>query len=436
MAESEDTTNSLNLDYSDKFVTVFPPHTTCALLGTSLSGKSTYLKFILKNIDSLFELGCDISAVYIVYCDIKSTFHFSVKDTLTDYCDIFPCIYVNNKPLYQTYLSDFEPENLSTNSILIFEDVSDFHSLIKSSIHFYTHHLKLAATFIVCQTLSGRLSELSLLVQKVIFFTRSKSVAKEFKLVLNKFFPSDTYKQYLQTVYQFVEQSNDKLLLSLFNQYSKQLTYLALSHLELLEIGGAKAYTGPFSNIDFDYTDSMDIDKTFLDNYSEMAAGNDDAEHAHEAHFGGNNAGVEIPKNTLILMPVKYLNFKKQEQVENDGTRNCLNSKQKEEWNSLISALSINIEEIFKIKERTAARFLMKEILSNPNFCITSNKMISLNKKPNEPVSILDFIKFCIRSKAPHEQLNSSHYIYRDMKRALTSNGTPENVFKNALLRI
>lgn len=434
MATSEGFKDQEYLDISNKLVTVFPNHTTCALLGTSLAGKSTYLKFILQHIDLLFEC-VDVSAVYIVYCDVKSNFYYPLEnfEENTD-CDNFSCITVNNKIVYQTYLSDFDPDTLTTKSILIFEDVSDFHSIIKSCIHFYTHHFKLAATFIVCQTLAGRLAELSLLVQKIIFFTRSKSVAKEFKIIINKFFSSDLYRQYLIKIYQFVESTNDKLLLSLFSQYTKTSLYLAISHLELINLGGAKAYLGPNQeDTDFEYLNKMSLEEGFLEKYSDETAVNGPFPDLVPGQKWNNSTSVEVPTNTLVLMPIKYLNFAKEDQQKN---KHCLNSKDEVEWNNVLASLTSNIQAIFDYKDRAMAEFLMREICLNPEFCITSNKMIHLNEKPSEQVSMIDFIKFCRRTKAPYEQLHSNQMIFKDMKRALVRNGTPENAFKNALLRL
>ncbi len=378
-------------------VDIFPPSSTCLLIGASLSGKSTLVKYLIT--EHCYFFTQPIRQFLIVYCNLQSRFIFDRES-------------IENINIVQIYLSEFDTSILIEGTFLIFEDASDSHPFIKSSISTYTHHGQLTATFVLCQNISGSLSDLVGLVHKVIFFTKAKTVAKDFKHIVQRFVSDVQLKTYLNSVFQFVSSTASSLLLELYSRTYIRFSPVAFSHLELLKSGGCKIYLGP-SDMS---TEEFGKDIATL--------------HPFDATDNADEGRNEfIPKNTLIVLPLEFVaSFKHSSLNESPCEKN-------EAWIDVVNDIEDDIDSFIHIKRRKCAKLLLSRILHSDQFCITSpDKFLYLKRKPTYKVAILEFVSFVTRTKGPNEILQPHQIIFIDIKKVLLQKGAPSFLFKNVLL--
>ena len=403
--EVVDNTNFKKLPFN--LCSIFPYGTTCVLVGIGNSGKSTYIQYILNHLPYFFD---NIPAIFIVYCDNQSKFYDEGQINV-------------NIPIYHIQSANFEPENLIQNSILIFEDVSQSNTVIFDCLNIYTHHQKLSATFVVCKSL---IESFISVAQKIILFSRYKQTEIHFKAIIKKFFSSETERDYLHNIYRLVESEKEKLILSLFTPYQSisnsiyQFQHpILISHLESLESGGCRAYMNneqemePNQDINLD---QIQFDNSFLakiPNVSEQESS-------------------QIPQNTMVMVPLKHILLAKENQAS-DANSSCEKIEQIA-WNNLIEDLYYMVDTICKYDIRNSAKYLIRQIFANKNFCICKDKLFYLARKPDQKRNIFDFVQFALRRKGPKEVLQKKQEIFKEMAKTLMENGTHTSMFTNVLL--
>lgn len=95
-----------------------------------------------------------------------------------------------------------------------------------------------------------------------------------------------------------------------------------------------------------------------------------------------------------------------------------------------------SIENYFPPPKWQKVKNLAREILRNPQFCVTKDgKTFHIKEKPRTLVSMLDFLALATRIAAPMEKDRSPKWnIYSMHVDALLKNNAPRDLFKNKLL--
>ena len=145
-----------------------------------------------------------------------------------------------------------------------------------------------------------------------------------------------------------------------------------------------------------------------------------------------------LPLNTLIDLQVQFVTHQiSSNQTDSSGKLKSKDCTNRQDWETTLDDIEDNIESFFPLKKWKICKNLAREILSNPNFCITKDgKSFHLMKKPrNSKVNLLSFLGLATRKPGPMEKTKKPEWnVYNLHIRELVNNGTPKELFVNTLL--
>ena len=385
----------------------FPPRTVTLLTGPTSIGKSYFLSRILEHCPLYFSEP--VHRIVVVLCNERVPPYSLNGDNLP--------------PIVHVPLDEFNFEELEAGDVLIIEDLQSISPEVRQSINVVTHHFNLNCCFVVTHNLLGNVNfELLSLCHRVIFFLKSTAVSRTAKYVIRNFFQDKETRDYLQTILGFCERIGEPLLLE--TSPIHQPSHIALSHLaQLAKRGFSCLYPHPRMNTFFEKSQS-------------------DAEELKSEHL--QESPENLPPNTYIVFSSEALDRERKkrstailrqaaEEEEEEGSE-CADKKI---WDQLTKAVEENIEALFPANKLFKIKNLAREILSHPNFCISSDaRMVHLKKHPKTTrVSLLDFLAVATRPLAPSENVEKTEYqAFQKMARALLERGAPSHLIKNRFL--
>lgn len=375
------------MDTKPPTFTPFPKNSVNLVTGPTSIGKTFFITHLLNNHKVYFQ---SVNRIVIVVCNQHVEFVTLSPDIEAE--------------VIQLPLSDFDPEELEEDDLVVIDDVQTLNENIRSTISVGTHHRHLASLFIVTHSLlRNRNYELLSLVHRVFLFLRAASNAKLAKFVLQDFFPDPEIKKYLQSqVLNYCHKHKQVLCLELNPIVSnpESANYLGFSHLEELSSKGfCLLYPAAMNlSVDATYAQEFPID--------------------------------DVPPGTFVAVPAQVIVQKK---AETKSTEVCSDETM---WNKTMRDIEDNIEGYFKSHKHRQCKNLAKEILQHPKMCVTiDGRFFHLKDRPRTKVSMIDFIALATRRAAPMEVTRkpfwSNYSVHVD---ELLKNDAPLELFTNKLL--
>ena len=397
----------------------FPPGSVTVLTAPTNSGKSFFLKHLLEHLDLFFPRP--VSKIVIVNSHHNIPFYPLASSSSSP--DPVP-------PVEEVNLEDFHTDLLEENAILIFEDVQTLSPVIKEAIDVHAHHSNLAAVFVVTHELVGSpLFKFLNLVHRVVFFLISGSICRQADYIIEKFVKQgrDT-NAYLKNVVQFVAREKETLLLEINAQAGNcQPHHLALSHLQSLgrdrgfcllypSLQKLASYLGPhFSPRQARAAVWPRVKANHLPKFFDMDR--------------------DYPEPSFVVLPVQAVVKQKAEMAaaDNAETPRCV---EQDKWEAVVQLIEEAIEFYFPQPKWKIAKGLAKEILQNPDFCVTEDgRQIHLRDKKNSTVSLMDFMAAVTRQAGPGEKANKPQWKkYPALIKRLRDRTAPDFLFRNKSL--
>ena len=395
-------------------VSIFPPCSTNVLIGTSNCGKSSLLKTILKNYKNYFG-GSRPSCAVIVYCNNKTPRWGGSGVGITSAGDKFlhpddpddtddPRREDEGGLLLEEYdIEDFDLDFVRPHSVLIFEDVSVVHSVIKQSINVGAHHIPLQSVFLVTQNLTGgsdKHFELSQICHRILFCLKTTSASNSCKQTISRFFSDPDTKKYLGAIQRFCERTHAWLLLEMNSIASHVNPFRAFSHINHLspvppefandgdgERAGphfpyALAYPNPYAplssssgikdnNSDYELNPELSLPQELMAMYDDYSA-----ESATETTKNVKAGPEEVGRHCLIVVPlsslVKRAKQQAAEQDENNGNNlssGCVD-RESQAWERVKQIIFDGIELAFHTSKWRPAKNLAQDILDCDMLCL------------------------------------------------------------------
>lgn len=386
--------------------TPFPKYSVNIVTGPTSVGKTYFVKQIVNNYKTFFS--GPVSRVVVVLCNAR-----------VQSIDFDPDL---DLPVEQTLLSDFVPDHLEDNDLVIIDDLQHVTPEVKLTISVCAHHQSLASLFVITHSLLGspQFGLLSL-SHRVFLFLGSTANKRLTNYILDHFYTDPEVKGYLKTVLNFCSQQNQVLAL------------------ELSPVGGGR---GPQAICAFSHlTQLVSADKKYcylypLPHFGETFVNRFQAEPpvTMSVTFLTEPTTRDLPANTLIALPAQFVS----EQQQRDVTTTHDDCADRTMWETTLQDIEDNIESYFPIKKWKVCKNLAKEILSNSAFCITQDgKYMHLVDKPhNTKVNLISFIGLATRKAGPTEHVlkKPEWQVYSPHIQTLLAHGTPRELFVNTLL--
>ena len=390
--------------------TVLIPFPSCSvnlLAGPSSVGKSHFLKHLLTHLPVYFQQA--VNTIWVVHCnDIVPVYQFSEP--------------LRHSKFEQLSLTDFDLDVIEEHDLIIFEDVQEVTPKIRRVINVYAHHSHLASVFLVTHAILGNSDLYSLInnSHRVLFFLRAAGISKQAFYVSSRFFRDQETRAYLDTLFGFVERQKGVLLLEVNPLANQPVQHLALSHLDQLPRGYCLIYPHLGTLTQF-----------------------------RKAHPGGRvtramaeafafEEDTTFPAHTYVAVPADMLLAQKGSMAaldeEEEGEGGCANERA--QWNEIVTRMEENIEHYLKASKWFAAKNLLREILSRPEFCITQDgRYFHLKQSPRGKISLLDYLLLATRRAGPMEKVLSPEWkSSAQMTKFLLDRGAPRSLFTNKLL--
>lgn len=383
--------------------TPFPKYSVNIITGPTFVGKTYFVTQLVNNHKTFFK--SPVGRVIVVLCNSR------VKSIAFD-----PELDV---PVEQVLLSDFVPDHLENNDLVIIDDLQHLTPEVKIAISVCAHHQGLASLFVVTHSLLGSSNfELLRLCHRVFLFLGSIANKRLTSYIFDHYYTDPEIKAYLKTVLNYCAQENQVLALELSPIGPSPQIVLAFSHLSKLSSEGycllypLPHFGNTFSNR-FLATPTVGLDPdmsvTFLQSESVQ----------------------QLPENTLIALPAQYVVDRVK--VDSSSHEECSDRKT---WETTLEDIEDNIESFFPPKRWKVCKNLAKEILSNSNFCVTRDgKQVHVIDKPQTKVNLMSFLSLATRKAGPTEKMKKPEWnIYNPHVQQLLANGTPKELFVNTLL--
>ena len=449
----------------------FPKYSVNIVTGPTFVGKTYFITQLVNHYKTYFE--SKVGRVFVVLCNSRvNAINFS--ETL-------------DVPVEQVLLSDFNPDQLEFNDLVIIDDLQHLTREVKLTISVCAHHTSLASLFVVTHSLLGSSNfELLSLCHRIFLFLGSSANNRLTSFILDRFFTDPEIKTYLKTVLNYCSGQNEVLALELSPVgLSPPQVILAFSHLSQLHPSSRRERT----RNDDDDNNVEEVNNTINNN-------NDDADDNNTTtvekrgfcllypspHFGEKFAsrfshhpspgssttnrssgkptaapvlvdteqkedGImsinfihsdstrNLPPNTLIALPAQFVI----DQVASASAPIVDESEcvDRESWKTTMDDIEDNIESFFPLKRWKICKNLAREILSNPKFCVTRDgKHVHLMEKPHTTkVNLLSFLGLATRKAGPSEKSKKPEWaVYMPHIRQLLASGTPKELFANTLL--
>jgi hypothetical protein len=393
--------------------TPFPKYSVNIVTGPTSVGKTYFVKQIVNNYKTFFS--GPVSRVVVVLCNAR-----------VQSIDFDPDL---DLPVEQTLLSDFVPDHLEDNDLVIIDDLQHVTPEVKLTISVCAHHQSLASLFVITHSLLGspQFGLLSL-SHRVFLFLGSTANKRLTNYILDHFYTDPEVKGYLKTVLNFCSHQNQVLALELSpvgGGVRAPQAICAFSHLAQLtatEADKRYCFLYPLPHFGETFvnrfqaeppvTTTANMSVTFL------------------------NETRDLPANTLIALPAQFVS--EQQQQRDVGSTDHDACADRTMWETTLQDIEDNIESYFPIKKWKVCKNLAKEILSNSGFCITQDgKYMHLVDKPhNTKVNLISFIGLATRKAGPTEHVlkKPEWHMYSPHIQTLLAHGTPRELFVNTLL--
>lgn len=433
----------------------FPKYSVNIVTGPTFVGKTYFITQLVNRYKTYFE--SEVGRVFVVLCNSRvNAINFS--ETL-------------DVPVEQVLLSDFNPDQLEYNDLVIIDDLQHLTPEVKLTISVCAHHTSLASLFVVTHSLLGSSNfELLSLCHRIFLFLGSTANNRLTSFILDRFFTDPEVKAYLKTVLNFCSGQNEVLALELSPVgLSPPQMILAFSHLSQLHPSSQRERTAPNDrNTEDVVEDHSKKEKTVekrgfcllypSPHFGEKFAGRFpagssaknkrgsaippvlvDTEQKEDGimsiNFINSDSTRNLPPNTLIALPAHFVI----DQVASASAPKADETEcaDRESWETTMENIEDNIESYFPLKRWKICKNLAREILSNPKFCITRDgKHVHLvEKHSTTKVNLLSFVGLATRKAGPSEKSKKDEWaVYMPHIRQLLASGTPKELFANTLL--
>lgn len=196
--------------------TAFPRYSVNIVAGPTFVGKTYYVTQLVNNYKIFFE--CRVGRVVVVLCNSRvKSISFS------------PDLDV---PVEQVLLSDFAPDFLEENDLVIIDDLQHLTPEVKLTISVCAHHTALASLFVITHSLLGSSNfELLSLCHRIFLFLGSTANKRLTAYILDHFYSDPEVKTYLKSVLNYCSQQSQVLALELSPIGPSPQIVLAFSHL-------------------------------------------------------------------------------------------------------------------------------------------------------------------------------------------------------------
>lgn len=381
-------------------ITLFPRCSTNVLIGTSNCGKSVLLKTILKHHKLYFGGEVPSGGVTVVYCNPKTP-RWGGSDVGVSDDGIRYIVCGNDQEgdeegeegqfleLEEYTLEEFELDLVRPHSVLIFEDVSTVHDVIKQSINVGAHHIPLLSVFLVTQNLTGgsdRHFELSQICHRILFCVKTTSASSSCKQTISRFFPDADMKAYLESIRNFCQRRQAWMLLEMNAVGSHVSPFIAFSHLQRLapdpffpsdkeHMPYLLAHLNPYSP-----WDAQDIKSRYTLG-SDVSLPPDLVDMATSSQ---QSADADMFQHTLVCVPFKAVVDKAAAEAEaaaeeDDDDPSC-SKDDRAKWERVRKIIMEDIELKFKSSDWRKAKNLATDIMNCKMLCVTDNgKFLYIN---------------------------------------------------------
>ena len=380
----------------------FFPNSVNLISASTNSGKTTLLKNILVNKKNCFVRPFD--RVLVVLCNEK--------------VDAQDYLQLSNKSLQvdTIYLSEFDPETyLSSNLVVIFEDVLTLNDLILNTVNVYAHHLDLNSVFLVTQSIlrEEEFKSLLSLSHRVIIFFSGVAGSKLGLYIKKLFFVNSEIKDYLKRIISFAEKTKANVLFELNDIRGQfETKYFAIVNFQGFfdrpdEDKDNKATNEKETFIFPKLNEMYDYDQKFSDFKVELAAAEDLPLDAYV-----------LVKTNNVLPPEKKL--KKEE------------SNAKRDWEAVNTLIIDDINDGIRPACRQSAKNIAKSILNSKYFLVSKDgKSLMIKNSPKSSISLMDYLNVASRLAVPNEKFDQNHSTYVQISKLLLMSKTPKFFIRN-----
>lgn len=383
----------------------FFPNSVNLISASTNSGKTTLLKNILVNKKNCFVRPFD--RVLVVLCNEK--------------VDAQDYLQLSNKSLQvdTIYLSEFDPETyLSSNLVVIFEDVLTLNDLILNTVNVYAHHLDLNSVFLVTQSIlrEEEFKSLLSLSHRVIIFFSGVAGSKLGLYIKKLFFVNSEIKDYLKRIISFAEKTKANVLFELNDIRGQfETKYFAIVNfqgffdrpIDKVKEDHDENTTNEKETFIFPKLNEMyDYDQKFSDFKVELA----DGDLPLDAYV--------LVKTNNVLPPEKKL--KKEE------------SNAKRDWEAVNTLIIDDINDGIRPACRQSAKNIAKSILNSKYFLVSKDgKSLMIKNSPKSSISLMDYLNVASRLAVPNEKFDQNHSTYVQISKLLLMSKTPKFFIRN-----
>lgn len=404
-------TNS-NLSSSVKVFDIFPRHSVNLLTGPTSVGKTFFVTHIINHYKQYFVAEKNkVDRIFIVLCNERVQ-----PVTLSPELDL---------PVEQVSLGDFQIDDLAENDLVLIDDVQHLTDTIRLALSVAVHHYNLASLFIVTHSLLGSQNfELLNYCHRIFLFMRAASNTRLTKYIIDHFYAERELKEYLKSVVEFCVKEKDILALELnrvAHQQSEQ-HFLGLSHLTQWTSESSYPYflLYPMPMFEEDYST----------HFKDSVAFDDPHQSPPDLPIS------ELPKHTCIAVPAKVVKAAIADKTKDSADIDADKCAERNQWNQTALEIEENIEDFFPTHRWHHAKNLAREILKNPNVCVTVNgRYFHLLDKPTSKVNLISFIALVTRRAGPSEIVKKNEWRpYKMHVENLLRHDTPIEMITNKLL--
>jgi hypothetical protein len=386
---------------TDQYLVPFFPHSVNVICSATNSGKTTLLINILKHRNFCFVKQIEKAIIVLCNPQVNGEPYLQLADETLE--------------IEVIYLDEFSPkDHLSSNVVLIFEDVPSLTKDILDCINVFAHHLNLASLFIVCQTIFAE-EEFKLLLSlahRIFIYFSGTGGTKLAQHIRQFFFVNAELKEYFKTIISYAERNKNIVLFELNEIARKDKPhFLAISGFENIfdqESGDKKKPTVIFPHLH--------------------------KQHQYENMFYDNETKVEgidpatLPRGSYLLVKAENVTSKKKKK-ENQSLDETDCEK---DWNLVNEIIANDIHTGLPYNKQLKSKNLAKSILNSKFFCITDKgKAIMIKDQPKTKAPLLDFLNAATRLSGPNEVPDMRFVIFT---KYLLRSLTPESHFKNKSL--
>lgn len=398
----------------------FPKYSVNIVTGPTSVGKTYFVTQLINNYKYFFDSRVDRVVVILCNSRVKSIAFDEELDV----------------PVEQVLLSDFIPDHLVDNDLVIIDDLQYITPDVKMAISVCAHHQSLASLFVITHALLGTKNfELLSLCHRVLMFLGSTANHRLTGYILDRFFTDPDKKAYLKSVLNFCSNENEILALELSPVGHTPQILVAFSHLQQLipdhdekKARYCFAYPTPYFGEKFG--------QRFVQAHRSPVVLRSDKKNTMSVAFVHSDSTRNLPAHTLIALPAQFVVDQINTLEDRPKSTSATECADREAWDTMLHDVEDNIQDYFPLKRWKVCKNLAKEILTNSKFCITKDgKSIHLVDQPsNSKVNLISFIGLVTRRAGPGEKPKKEWSIYTPLIRQLIRDKTPKELFVNKVL--